>query len=427
MGVEAGGGRSRGPRDIQGELAAEDLRALDGLAFRVYGPADDPLPDALALLSWHRVNGQLVEVELAHGAWSTAEGPYVSVQTLTRAAAADQGGSHHLREVVEDERDRLFDQAGIDEGEAPDLVVESEIWITVEGTPVRAELRSEGRLWAARLHLGGLDCPLDGAGGSAGSAGAAESGGSAGSGGLGGSGGSAGSGELGGPGGMGGSTGEPVTVTITGRGLAPEQVALRAVGQLEPYARGRQRKLAEFRDRRGNQPHIRDRELPPVRGLEAHRELIERSVRDGLRLEADLRAGRLPRRPRSEPRDEGELWERTVRQQMRLAGEDHQEADEAVTALVNQMVGLSERADWFPDTPAAETAVEESIRYTVFDSQVSSIEAQLAWQAHWSARMTDAGSLTEDPTIARERLHRHVAVRSGWLELWQRWYEGLAD
>jgi len=389
MSGEAGGSEARGRRDILRELAAEELDALDGLAFRVYGPVDDPLPEALAL-GWQRVNGLVVEVELAHGSWFTAEGPYLEVQTLS-TAGLDHCAVFDLREVVEDERDRIFNRIGINE-DAPELVVESETWITVEGTPVRAELRSEGRLWAARLYLGGAE-PGDLAGG-------------------------------------------PVTVTITGRGLAPEQVALRAVDQLEPYALGHQRQLAQVRARRVDQPHVRDRELPPVQGLDGHRELIERSVRDALRTEAALRAGRTPRQSRSEPRDRGELWERTVRQQMRLAGEDHPAANEAVTAMVNQMVGLAEGAYWFPGTDAARTAVEESIRFTVFDSEVSSIEAQRAWHEYWFSRIREtgsratgsgeAGSREEDPTIRRERLHLQLVVRSEWLELWQQWYSSLA-
>ena len=387
MGVEAGGGRARGPRDILAELAAEELRGLDGLAFRVYAPAADPQPEALAL-GWSRVNGMVTEVVLAHGSWFSAEGPYVAVQTLASAGGADHGGLFDLREVVEDERDRIFARIGLDEGEAPDLVVESEIWIAVDGTPVRAALRSEGRLWAARLTLGGAGGgPGSGARGDAVAAGR-----------------------------------EPVTVTVTGRGLPPERVRLRTVDQLEPYALGQQRQLAQLRVRRGDRPHVRDRELPPVQGLEGHRELIGRGVRDALRTEAALRAGRAPRQPRSEPRDRGELWERTVRQQMRLAGEDHQTANEAVTALVNQMIGLAEGADWFPDSDAAGAAVEESIRFTVFDSEVSSIEAQRAWQAYWFTRMRETGSVEDGPVVRRERLHRHLGVRSEWLALWQQWY-----
>jgi hypothetical protein len=391
MSVEAGGGRARRPRDILRELAEEDLRGLEGLAFRVYGPTEPP-PDAQAL-SWQRVNDQVVEVVLTHGSWVVAEGPYVAVRTATAGASP----GYHLREIVEDERDRIFGRIGLDEGPAPDLVLESEIWITVDGTPVRAELRTEGRLWAARLSLGGPGASPD-----------------------------LGSGLHSGPGDPSGEPGAgPVTVTVTGRGIAPERVGLRSVDQFEPYALGRQLELAKLREATEDRPHVRERELAPVQGLEAHRELIARSIRDALRMSADLEAGRPPRRSRSEPRDTGELWERTVRQQMRLSGDDHQTANLAVTALVNQLVSLAEKADWFSDADAAGAAVEESIRHAVFDSEVPSIEAQRAWLADWTAGTEGQADLHRlGPKGIRERMHRRMDARTAWLALWRQWYEG---
>lgn len=385
-GVQRAGEGSNGRRDVRRELAEEDLRALAGRSFPVYAPTE-PRSDA-ALPGWQQVNGVLVEVALAHGSWLAAEGPYVAVRTTT-AAAADQGGAESLREVVEDEREWLFSHAGVDEQAGPGPVAESELWMDVDGVPVRALLRAEGPLWAARLSLGGD----------------------------------------GGPVGPGGRAGVPVVVTVTGRGIAPERVGLRTVVQLEPYALGRQRELDALRARRGQPTHVRDRELPPVQGLEAHRQLVDRSVRDALRLEADLSAGRRPRSARGDRADAGELWERTVRQQMRLAGEDRETADEAVTALVNQLVLLAQQTDWFPGTAAAEAAVEECVRYTVFDSEVPSVAVQRAWRAEWSRRMADSGprggtgTPGDDVSDPRERMRRNLRGREQCLALWREWHE----
>ena len=396
MRTEAGAGGSGEPRDVRRELAEAELRGLAGRAFQVYAPTG-PQPESSGL-GWHRVNGVLVEVTLSHGSWLAAGGPYLAVRTMTTAAVAGQGGAESLQDVIEDERDRIFDHAGINESAGPGPVAESELWIAVDGVPVRSVLRGEGPLWAARLSLGGPDCPLRGAGGLA---------------------------------------GEPVTVTVTGRGVDPERVGLRTAAELDPYALGRQRELDAVRARTGPRIHLRDRELPPVQGLEAHRQLVDQSVRQALGIEADLRARRRPRSPRGESRSGGELWERTVRQQMRLAGEDHETADLAVTALVNQLVQLAGRTDWFPGSADAEAAREESIRYTVFGSEVPSVRAQQAWQLEWSRRTQEAAPLPEasqpdaslpdaslpdpGPQGVRERLRRHLDARAAWLELWQEW------
>ncbi|MEZ0089423.1 hypothetical protein [Streptacidiphilus sp. EB129] len=355
------GGNFEGPRDIWRELAQADLQNLGRRGFRVYGPTA-PLLDSPTLASWERHNDRLVKVELSHGSPFAAEGPYVSVQTLV----ADAGHRRRsLQDVIEDERDRLYEHAGIDDGDGPVLAVESEPWLTIDGIPVRAELRGEGRLWAARLDVGGPDCPLRSRGG------------------------------------------EPVTLTVTGRGIAPERIALRTVEDLQPYAIGRQEILQALTERRQAQAAERAEQAanrpPAPAGLDAHRRLVEFSVQHALRIEAAARSGHEPREPRDpEGRaGRGELWEDAVRQQMRLAGEDRDVANEAVTALVNQMVRLAERAAWFPGTEDGRAAVEESIRYTVFESEVPSAAAQRAWR-----RDTSWGA----PDNSTE-----------WMDNWQSW------
>jgi hypothetical protein len=357
------------PDRVWRTLAGTDPKVLDGRTFRLYGPTAPPpdSPHAPMLASWSQQNEVLVEVELSHGSLLAADGPYVAVKTTLTEAGQ---GQYPLREVVQDERDRLFTHAGLDEdqlgGQAAEVESEVEAWLAVDGVPVRAVLRVEGRLWAARLSLGGPDFPLRDRGG------------------------------------------EPVTITVTGRGVAPERVGLCTVEELAPYARGRHQWLAALVDRRGPQTHVRDRELPQAVGLEAHHRLVDVSVRDALQHEADLEAGRSPGRPPRDGVSRGELWEIAVRQQMRLSGEDRETANQAVTLLVNQMIRLAARTAWFPGTDHAAAAVEESVRHTVFGSEVPSLQAQHAWRVAWDERRTRTGD-------------RRREADEQWLDQWRRW------
>ncbi|MFC1419802.1 hypothetical protein [Streptacidiphilus cavernicola] len=369
----SGSGGPERSRDVWRQLAEADLRTLGRRGFRVYGPAA-PLLDAPTLSSWELHRDRLVTVVLSHGSLFDPLGPFVQVQTRVIGAGHR---TRTLQDVIEDERDRLFEHAGIDEGEGPDLAVESEPWIAVDGIPIRAALRGEGVLWAARFQVGGPESPLRGRGG------------------------------------------DPVTVTVTGRGIGPDRVALRTVEDLQPYAEGRQQRLAELAERReAARADLPSDPAPEPVGLDAHRRLVEFSVQNAIRVEAALRAGHLPRDPRGSRGDRGGLWESAVRQQMRLAGEDREAANEAVTALVNQMVRLAENAAWFPGTADGRAAVEESIRYTVFDSEVPSVAAQRAWREDWirrEQRTLDDAEARLQAVAARERM------TASWLEQWQSW------
>jgi hypothetical protein len=109
---------------------------------------------------------------------------------------------------------------------------------------------------------------------------------------------------------------------------------------------------------------------------------------------------------------------------MRLAGEDRDEANESVTALVNQMVSLSEAADWFPDSPAGPADLEESIRFTVFESEVPSAPAQRTWRREWHRLDLSGppGTKARSPEDARLPHQLRVQARDRWLDLWREWH-----
>jgi hypothetical protein len=78
------------------------------------------------------------------------------------------------------------------------------------------------------------------------------------------------------------------------------------------------------------------------------------------------------------------------------------EASRSITMLVSQMRELAMSVQWWGDAGAA--AIAESIRYTVFDSEVASRPAQLLWR-----------------TAIDER-----GARADWLKEWERWHAGQA-
>jgi hypothetical protein len=364
-------------RDVGREAAEADLRTLAKRTFPVYG-LSAPLLDAPALSGWERENGRLVKVGLCHGDPFPPDGPFVCVTTLVADASPSWYEAEELAEAIEDERDRLFDQAGIDEEQAGAPVwpvTESEVWSSVDGVPLPVRLRREGPLWAARLDVGGSGTPALHPGS------------------------------------------EPVRVTLAGRGVPADALAVRTVDDLAPYAYGRVRLLHRLAEHHGPYvPPQERRDLPEARGLESHRELVASAVRQALDLEARLRQHRRPRTSREDRADRGARWEITVRQQMRLAAESRDEADASVTSLVNHMVRLAERTDWFPDSVDGRDAVEESIRHTVFGSDVASLPAQRAWLKVWGVR----------PGIGRQRGPEDPAfvgraAEGEWLRAWQRW------
>lgn len=391
---------------------------FENCAFPVFRAVAPPLDEG-ALAAWDRVNGEVVKVELRHGAGVSFAGPWLRVSTELDGPHLSR---YSLAGVIEDERDWLSSQglvldeppvaavgsaageggavaggaAAADVGagaDADDPALEVyELPLMVGGQEEMAAFRQEGPFWAARLQPA---CAR-------------------------------------------------VVITVVACGVPSEGLELTPVEDLDVCLAGRERLmrvLGERRDarRRGNgsvfpasdagfiggpvseaapgaggETGAETGAEPPL-GLEAHRRLVDRSVSEAQEIEVALREHR-PARRRGPGR--ADLWEPAVRQQMRLAGDDHDEARDAVTSLVNHMIQLAAATDWFVSSPDGEAAREESIRFTAFDSEVDSVAAQRAWQQEWRSRHDRSA---DSPQARRAWLDELVAAREVWLELWERW------
>ena len=369
-----------GPDDLWRHAAQRDEEVLARAAYPLYAPTAPALAP-VALTEYELTNGELVKVALVHGDWFA--GPLVQVVTVSGGA----GGSGvpeawgQLEDLLAAERERLRSGSGSASGAASGdepgaSAAEGPAELVVDGVPVAATLRREGALWVARLRP---------------------------------------------PGGR-------VQLVVTGRDVAADDVALGVVPDVAPYAEGRQVLLNELTVRRAARAKRQDATGGPVTepplGLDAHRRLVDYSVAGALRVEAAVRAHRLPVRHQGQGDEHRKLWESAVRQQMRLAGEDRQEADESVTALVNQMISLAQHADWFTDPAAGAAAVEESIRFTALASEVRSAPAQRAWLRQWHHLDQPPLSDARFATPEENRLHLELSLqaRAGWLDLWRTWF-----
>lgn len=367
------------PRECRVGDLEEFLGGQEDLARRTLGAADFPLygvvPAAgpggpVALVAFGGgADPAPGWVEVGTGDWTSAAGPYVTVRTH-RPGADRYEPLPELEDVVEDERDRVYEQLGLDEGDTPGRVRALREWITVDGRAQAVEVHEDRRgLWSG-APLPGC-CPMGGA--------------------------------------------EPVwagrfrvdglTVTVCGRGVPPGGVELARIQDPESCLRGRTALLRELAGRRGRCLPVERRELAPVTGLEAHREVIAHGISEAAAVEARLRSGRPPRPLRGARAEAGALrWEAAVRQQMRLASETRAEAVEAVAAMVEQLRRLSQLTHWVVGTPEGDAAVEESIRYSVFASEVASLPAQRAWQR---VRSGERGE--------------HRMGEQLWLAAWEQW------
>ncbi|QKW22050.1 hypothetical protein HUT16_25955 [Kitasatospora sp. NA04385] len=335
-------------------------RLLAGAGFPVFGwvhPAGG-VPGWDVLASYEVRDGELESVETRSGDWSSSQGPYVTVRTY-RPGAGSAVLPPDLEDAVEDERDRVYEHLGVDEGDTAGRVRALREWITVDGEPHAVQVHEDSRtgaghgtVWAGRLRVDGA------------------------------------------------------TVTVTGRGVPPGSVELRRISDFERYIVGRTAMLRQVAAlQAGRRPAAPEPE-PAELGLRAHRELVEQAIARAAAVVAQLRAGhsaRLPRHLRGEQRQN--QWETAVRQQMRLASETREEADEAVTSMVNHLSRLAHHAEWVSGTAEGAAAVEEVVRYTAFASEVPSLPAQRAWERLWAGGTPELPSGTED----------------AWLTAWEQW------
>ncbi|MGF1429569.1 hypothetical protein [Kitasatospora sp. LaBMicrA B282] len=345
-------------------------RGVRGAAPVVGDAAGVAAADSDAMSGYEARGGETVWVELRSGDWTSLEGPYVTVRTY------QPGVERYLplpepEELVERERDRVYEQLGIDEGDSPGRVRALREWIGVEGEPIAVQIHEESgagtgiaararSVWAGRLLLNGS------------------------------------------------------VVLVCGRGIGPADIVLDRLDTRdhERFATGRTELLREVSARRRQRLDRAQRGNLALTGLDAHRALLEFSVERALAHRAHrLSRGhaRMPRRLRvSEP---PEQWEAAVRQQMHFASESRQEASTAVGSMVGHLLLLAERTDWLvggvDGGVSGRAALEEVIRYTAFASQVPSLPAQRAWE-----------DLTRKRNLAAAEI---TLAEQSWLTAWEQW------
>ncbi|MGW4383986.1 hypothetical protein [Kitasatospora sp. NPDC004531] len=350
-----------GPWEIEELYADQEAysrRVLAAAGFPVFGweHRAGGLPGRDVLAEFGIDNGVLGWVEVRSGDWNSVDGPYVTVRTY-RPGADIAEPLPDLEDVVEDERDRVYEHLGIDEGDTPGGVRALREWIGVDGDPRAVQIHEDrrpgaGTVWAGRLWMDGA------------------------------------------------------TVTVTGRGVPPGAIELRRIADFEQYIIGRTAQLRALAARRPDPAAPPPEPTPGELGLRAHRELVEHGIARATAVAAQLRAGRSARLPRHLRGDDRKArWETVVRQQMRLASETRDEADAAITSMVNHLGRLAHHVDWLTDTAEGAAAIEEVVRYTVFASEVPSLPAQRAWERLWVGGTPELPSGTED----------------AWLTAWEQW------
>jgi hypothetical protein len=338
--------------------------------FRVYGLlAPDLGPGALAEAG--QVDGAWT-IGLAYGDWAAPSGPWVCVTTAApELDVAGRSPQASLLRALDQERNRIADHAGVDEDEPADPPAFSATEIIVDGRGAAAVLCRHGGLWAAWLGAAWL-----GADGRA--------------------------------------------VTVVGRGGDPGSVRLGPVDDLEPYLRGRGEMLGRLAEAyRRRPPPV----LAPAEGLAAYRALIDMTLGSQARLLAALEAHRAPRHTADEGAVRGAMWQRAVGEQARLSGSTRRGADEIVTLVVNHVGHLAEEAAWFAADPVLrETAIDETLRYSVLSEDVPSRAAQRAWARYWNGHLALAATEEEELHQALRGLHEDLLP--SWLDAWRAWARG---
>jgi len=329
-----------------------------------------PEPAAGALAESHQADGEWVSISLVYGDAFASGGPWVGVTTSV-------GEPPGPAEVLADERDRLFDHAGVNEPD-PEQVDEVAVGVLiVDGVERDALLRREGVLWALQAQVGSD----------------AEQ--------------------------------RSVTVTVVGRGVSSAGIELRRVEDLVPYWEGRAELLSSLA---AAHPYERPEELdlPPAVGLEAPQALVEAVLVERAWLSAELRRGRPPSPRRRPVVDMARLWEATVRAQIQLSRQPRERAKQSVTAMVNQLASLAEKTEWFGDAALRRAAIDETLDHWVLGREAAGGSAQDAWQRLWEAMQRPPALTGDTPGIddlATFRAHSETVgdLERTWLEAWRQW------
>jgi hypothetical protein len=346
--------------------------------YPVYGLAAPALTPAVLLHESTR--GFPVLVVLRYGSWESATGPQVTVTSAApnseiRAASSTPGvpasftygrpvrdpESDLLREI-DAERKRVAAHAEVDREEPAEPPR-----YTRETLPIGdALVCRHGTMWAARLIHGAPE----------------------------------------------------VVVTISGHGTDPDTIRLEPVTDLAPMLAARNEMIGRLRERRrATPPPV----LEPAEGVAAWRALTDFSLASNARIREAVRSGREPRTPVGSGPMRAALWQRAVRERQRLAGGSGRTADEAVTAVINHVGHLDERAAWFgTEARLREAAIDETLRRALLADSVPSEPAQDAWDRYWSEHLA---WLRVDPQAA-DRLaqaRNRDTLADYWLRAWAGW------
>jgi hypothetical protein len=300
-----------------------------------------------------RADPQRHSVSLAYGDEESQHGPFVTVTTHVWARTFSTGGETPTQSALAAERDRLFHQTGIDEPEPADAHTEN-LRMPLDTADLRARIRHEDALWAAEVFLPIEDRPT------------------------------------------GTRPRDRAFAIVVSRGVPIQALALRLEDDLQPLwnARDTWARLKIQRSADGSEVEP----LPATEDLRALEELIDSAVARrpiGPNRERPL----TPRRSLHDVRRE---WEMALQAQIRFGNQPPAEANRSITMLVSQIRELATSVQWWEDAGAA--AIEESIRYTVFDSEVASRPAQLLWR----------------------KAIDELGARAEWLNEWERWHASKA-
>jgi hypothetical protein len=376
-------------REVPGAADAEWVQRMRALArqdaeemvprpdFPVFG-VSAPLLEPAALAAYDQVNGSWAAVTLAYGAWDAATGPYVAVRSeradpelaALTAGMPGRGPEAVLLRAIDAERDRLAASTGADEDEPAEPPRYSP-----EDLPAGAALVARhGTVWAARLDRP-ADRPMNSTDG--------------------------------------------VTVTITGRGVGPEQVRLFPVSDLRPLFEARNEILGRLAERRRREPPP---VLEPAEGVAAFRALAEFELEGHARIRASAQpGGRRLRQPANWGQLRSALWQRAVSEQQRLTGTSKGAADDVVTSVMNHLGHLAEQAPWFTTEPRLRAAaMDETLRHAVLGEAVPSLPAQQAWERYWSDHMGRALRMDRGSSAFAEMESRRT-LTEGWLAAWTAW------